>query len=234
MNQTEAKNDTKAPSRRASVTREPIRGSATDFDNLLWRLAARSQSTSGKGTIIAMTSCCRKSGVSTAIANLSIKASINHLGPVLLIDANLHAPRQHKTFRQKGVQGLADVLIGGLSPAEATHETNVADLSVMPLGSKESFFQSRVEPRMFQEVCDWAKMHFATIFLDLPPIDELHHALMLARQADTCVVAVKSESVRREQLKSMINQLDEDGVQVNGCILTRKRSYTPAWIRRFF
>jgi Mrp family chromosome partitioning ATPase len=234
MNETKAKKDTIHSSRRTNVTREPARGNATDFDNLLWRLAARAPSTSGKGTMIAMTSCCRKSGVSTAIANLAIKASINHLGPVLLIDANLHAPRHHKTFRQKGVQGLADVLIGGLSPAEATHETKVAELSVMPLGSKESFFQSRVEPRMFQEVCDWAKLHFATIFLDLPPIDELHHALMLARQADTCVVAIKSESVRREQVKSMIDQLAEDGVHVDGCILTRKRLYTPAWIRRFF
>lgn len=234
MNPSEVKQDTKPNSRRSSVTREPIRGSATDFDNLLWRLAARAQSSTGNGTIIAMTSCCRKSGVSTAIANLAIKASINHLGPVLLIDANLHAPRQHKTFRQKGVQGLADVLIGGLSPAEATHETNIPELNIMPLGSKESFFQSRVEPRMFQEVCDWAKLHFATIFLDLPPIDELHHALMLARQADTCVVAIKSESVRREHAKSMIDQLNEDGVRVDGCILTRKRSYTPAWIRRFF
>jgi Mrp family chromosome partitioning ATPase len=234
MSNVETKDQLQKNSRRANATREPARGSATDFDNLLWRLAARAPSVSENGTIIAMTSCCRKSGVSTAIANLAIKASINHLGPVLLIDANLHSPRQHRTFRQKGVQGLADVLIGGLSPAEATHETNVAELSVMPLGSKESFFQSRVEPRMFQEVCSWAKLHFATIFLDLPPIDELHHALMLARQADTCVVAIKSESVRRERIKSMITQLAEDGVQVDGCILTRKRSYTPAWIQRFF
>lgn len=222
---------------RSKSERAPVASSRTnpngDIDNLLWRLRVRTESDEKTGSVIGVTSCCRKSGVTTTVANLAIRAAENHMGPVLLIDANIHSPRHQRIFRQKGAAGLVNVLVEGLPPSEAVHGTATHDLDLMPMGNKDLFFTSRLEPKMFREIIGWAREHYRTILIDLPCVSELQHTLLLARETDVTIVAVRSEGVRSTSVVEMINQLQDDGVEVAGTILTRKKIYTPAWIRRF-
>ncbi len=208
------------------------RHTSTKIDALLWRLKARLEPREDGGHMIGMTSCCRGSGVSTTIANLAIRAADHHLGPVLLIDANSLRPRQHRLFSHKVKVGLADILIGNRAPAEAVIQTKIEGLDLLPMGSIERMEMSRIMPENHGELIRWVRANYSIVFVDMPLIAELRHSLLFAKCEDLTLVAVRSDTVPRDEVANQIEQLSSDGVKVTGTLLTRRRLYTPNIFRR--
>lgn len=208
------------------------RHKSTKIDALLWRLKARLETRSDGGHVIGMTSCCRGSGVSTTIANLAIRAADHHLGPVLLIDANSLRPRQHRLFSLKAKAGLADILIGNVAPGEVALQTKIQGLDLLPMGSVARMEMSRIMPENHDELIHWVRSNYSLVFVDLPLIEELRHSLLFAKSADLALVAVRSDTVPRDEVVSQIERLTSDGVNVAGTLLTRRRVFTPSIFRR--
>ena len=215
----------------SAVSEDRGRSSLSDTDTLFWRIKARLESKPAQGQIIAMTSCSRGSGVSTLLANLSVQAAKNHMGPVLLVDANFSAPRQHRLFRHKTTLGLVDVMVGSVPPNEAIFPTKVESLDIMPSGLPSNLKTARVISEYAEEMFHWARERYALIVVDLPQIDEMRHGLMVARQADMVLVAIRSDSVRRSYAAQCVERLTGDGVKVAGSILSRQTQYTPKFLR---
>ena len=208
-----------------------IDNSSSELDSLLWRLSARTVSNDELGTIFGLTSCGPKSGVSTLATNLAIRASNNHMGPVLLIDANFKSPQLHRIFRHDGKVGLMDLLVGSSTPEEAIRPTSVTDLDLLPLGSKETMRNGRIIPGNYADFTHWIRERYRTVFVDFPSIESMQHSLMLARLTDTTIVAIRCEGARRSEVSSAMERLNEDGVKIGGTVLTRRRIYTPKWFR---
>ena len=205
--------------------------SGSDLDTLLWRLRARIEANTSLGTMIGLTSCGTKCGVTTLATNLAIRAANNHMGPVLLIDANMSAPRLHRIFRQDAKAGLADLLTGTSTPEEAIRPTSVEELDLLPVGSKEAVRGGRVVPENYGDIASWIRDRYRTVFVDLPSIETMRHSLFLARLLDTTIVAVRSEATSKANVESAVQRMKEDGVNVGGMVLTRRRVYTPGWLR---
>ena len=205
--------------------------SSSDLDVLLWRLRARLENRESSGTMIGFTSCGSKCGVTTLATNLAIHAANNHMGPVLVIDANMGMPRLHRIFRQEKRIGLADLLIGTSTPEEAIRPTKVEDLDLLPVGSKEAVRGGRIVPENYGDIVSWIRDRYRTVFVDLPCIDLMRHSLFLARLLDTTIVAVRSEATSRTKVESAVQRMKDDGVTLGGMVLTRRRIYTPQWLR---
>ena len=219
---------TKGASKRSNSS---VDNSNSELDSLLWRLSARTTSVDKQGTIYGLTSCGPKSGVSTLATNLAIRASNNHMGPVLLIDANIKSPRLHRIFRQDGKVGLMDLLSGSSTPDEAIRPTSVTELDLLPLGSKETLRNGRIIPENYAHFTQWVREHYSTVFVDFTSIEWLRHSLMLARLTDSTIVAIRCEGARRSEVSTALERLNEDGVKIGGTVLTRRRIYTPKWFR---
>jgi hypothetical protein len=196
---------------RKTRTRSAVPREALEIDNLLWRIHARIDASNNKGSMIGIIGGCRDSGVSTLVANLATRAADSHMAPVLIIDANFRSPKQHRFFRLKPKQGVSDVLAGSLAPVEAVLPTQVDGLDLMPMGPVNELELTRV----FSENC----------------IELIREGLMLARQLDMCLIAIKSESLSKKVAEQRVEQLISDGVNVAGTILTRKRFFTPKMFR---
>jgi len=203
----------------------------SEVDTLLWRIKARLEEKEDTGQVVAITSCCRGSGVSTLIANIAVQAAKNQLGPILIIDANTSGPRQHKFFRHKTKVGLVDVLVGDVAPHEAIFPTSVETLDIMPTGLPSLLESSRVFGGNCEKLFHWARKRYALIFVDLPCISEMRHGLMIARQAEMTLVAIRSNVVRRSDAVQDIERLIADGVHVSGTILSRQTISTPKFFR---
>ena len=203
----------------------------SEVDTLLWRIKARLEEKEDRGQVVAFTSCCRGSGVSTLIANIAVQAAKNQLGPILIIDANTTGPRQHKFFRHKTKVGLVDVLVGDIPPHEAIFPTSVPTLDIMPTGVPSLLESSRVVGGNSEELFHWARERYALILVDLPCISEMRHGLMIARQAEMTLVSIRSNVVRRSDAVQDIERLIADGVQVAGTILSRQTIFTPKFFR---
>jgi len=205
--------------------------SGSDLDMLLWRLRARIETKTSSGTIIGLTSCGTECGVTTLVTNLAIRAANNHMGPVLLIDANMDAPRLHRIFRQDATAGLADLLTGTNTPEEAIRPTSVDELELLPVGSKEAVLDGRIVPETYGDIVAWIRDRYRTVFVDLPSIDAMRHSLFLARLLDTTIVAVRSEATSKSKVETAVQRMKDDGVKLGGMVLTRRRVYTPQWLQ---
>jgi Mrp family chromosome partitioning ATPase len=153
------------------------------------------------------------------------------MGPVLLMDANMSAPTLHTLFKQNDKVGLMDLLVGSSTPEEAIQTTSIDSLHLLPFGSKESVRNGRIVPENYGDIVAWIRDRYRTVFVDLPTIESMRHSLFLARLIDMTIVAVRSEAVRRSDLTTAIHRMTDDGVSIGGTILTRRRIYTPRWLR---
>lgn len=239
MNETVAEQTarTTKPATEARTTSRPYvasrRKGLAELDGLLWRIQARTEFARGIGHLVGLTSCGRKSGVSTTVANLAVRAAEERLGPVLVIDANVISPQLHKFLRMRTTSGLMNVLAGETSPSDAVRTTNVEQLGFLSLGTLQKN-RTAIARENYIALRDWVRQHYAIVFVDLPPLDEMRQQLLLAQQLDTTIVAVRSDAIARRDAEQMIATAQSDGLQLAGTILTRKRSYTPAWIARRF
>ena len=206
------------------------RGETTYYDMLLWRLRSRMDAETTGGYVIAITSCARRSGVSTVAANLAIRAADHHMAPVLLVDANIRNARQHRVFRIKENPGLADVLTGSCPPSEAISKTQFESLDLLPFGSCDRFERARIVAERVELLSKWMRENYSTIIMDLPDANELRHTLLLARKADTALIVIRAEAVRRSDARKSVAMLHDDGINLGGVVLTRTKSYAPKWL----
>lgn len=219
--------------KRNQSTSNIARGSQTpELDTLLWRIRAKMDEHATSGHTIGFTSCVSKSGVTTLAANLAIRASESNMGKVLLVDANLQSPKLHRAFRVRPKSGLVDVLTGNSGPAEVIYETTRANLEFIPAGTAEAIASASVTTDNCLQFIQWAKQNYSLVILDLPVLAALRQSLMLARLADLNIVAVRSQSVRKSDLETLLQQAADDGLKVGGTVLTRHRIYTPQFLRK--
>ncbi|MEM9185976.1 MAG: CpsD/CapB family tyrosine-protein kinase [Planctomycetota bacterium] len=218
--------------RRAAASKSQRRRGSEYYDTILWR--ARPQSAaSDRAFTLAVTGCDRRSGVSTVAANLAIRAADHHQSPVLIIDGNLENPSVARTFRLDHAPGFTELLSGECTLGEAIHASSVEGLSVLPLGDRGLVDRTRVDAGYVGNLFEELGGEFATIVVDLPPVDQLRHGLLLAKQSDAALLVVRSEATRARAARAATEQLTGDGVNVAGAVVTARKNYLPRWFRRW-
>lgn len=214
----------------------PRRRGADAYDTLLWRLQPRleeaSQLERGVGYLAGVTSCDRKAGVSTVAANLAIRAADHQMRPVLLVEGAVERPTMARKFRLRKAAGLADVLAGSCSIADAIHETEVEGLQVMPIGTPGLMDRVGVDHEHVSAMLRGLRESHEFIVFDLPPADRLRHMLLVARRLDAALLAIRSEATGAERLQRVATQLRSDQVNLVGSVVARRRQYVPSWLRR--
>ncbi len=223
--------------RSSGVTRStqpiiPRRRGADAYDTLLWRLQPQMEDNRGAGFLTGITACSRGAGVSTVAANLAIRAADHHMDPVLLVDANVAHPQVARKFRMRNAYGLADVLAGQCSVQEAIHPTPVQGLEVMPLGTAGLMDRVGLHHEQFEAMLAGFRESHDMIVFDLPEVSELRHMLLVARQLDAAILALRSERTSHRVAEETASRLRADGVKLVGSVVTRQRHYVPNWLRR--
>ena len=210
----------------------PRRRGADAYDTLLWRLQPQIDDNRGVGFLTGITSCDRGAGVSTVAANLAIRAADHHMQPVLLVDANAAHPQIARKFRLRNALGLSDVLAGQCSAQEAIHATQIEGLEVMPLGTAGLMDRVGLDHQELEAMIDGFRESHDMIVFDLPEVSELRHMLLVARQLDAAILAIQSEATSHSVARRAASQLQADGVNLMGSVLTRQRQYIPKWLSR--
>jgi Mrp family chromosome partitioning ATPase len=224
--------ETRAAARPATVD-VPRRRGASYYDSLLWRLLGRVDDVHGTGQMVGLTGCGRRAGVSTVAANLAIRAADHGVSPTLLVDANFHYPRQRQLLHARKGAGLADVLTGRTSLAEAIHTTKIAGLSLLPLGSRDAIQRSAVDHDQLDSLMKELRHEYRLVVFDFAEAQDLHHGLLFASQLDAALLVLRAEAVRRRVAENTVNRLISDGVNLVGTVVTGQKHYAPQWLRRW-
>lgn len=193
------------------------------------------------GTVVGVTSACRGEGVSTIAANLAASLARRGQGRVLLVDAVLDAPVQHRTFHRALAPGLIDVLQSGKDDAVAA--SDVSGLHLLTTGDVRR--TARGKDR--RAAMDWAYDRLATsvesleqrwraeythVILDLPAVGRVASAARIAAACDAVLLVAAADGHRWQVSASALERLDQFGVEVAGVVLNKRRFPIPGLLYR--
>ena len=170
-----------------------------------------------------ITSAMPMEGKSFVSSNLAaILAMTGHR--ILLIDADLRRPTQHKLFQLHNEVGLSSVLIGDATIEQAVQRTHVPNLDILTGGPQLP--TSLVSPA---ELFDSDRMtsvlnrltNYDIIVLDSSPVGAVSDPLILSRMVDGVLMVVYAGQTPRDMVLSTHARLKEMNANMLGVIVNR-------------
>ena len=181
------------------------------------------------GKTICVTSGSVAEGKSLTAFNLSYVCA--QLGDrVLLVDADLHRPRQHKILGVSNKNGLANVLIGDSRFSDVVLATAQENLSFVPSGRLAGNVHGVLDNRRLKELIGELKQQYDLIVFDAPPVIGVSDASFLVREMDGVIQVIQHRKYPRSvssRAKDMIENVGGRllGVVLNNINISRDYSY---------
>lgn len=167
--------------------------------------------------VIVITSSNPNEGKSFVSANLA--TALSQLGRrVLLVDADMRRPHQHKVWGIPNLIGLSNVLVGQ-SKLQHTVQKALVTLDVLPVGKIPPNPLKLLESQRMSSLIEEAEAEYDFIILDTPPLTAFADGLVLSKVADGILLVVRPGKVDSDTVKLVKNRLKQSGQQVLGMVV---------------
>jgi capsular exopolysaccharide synthesis family protein len=170
---------------------------------------------------VLITSALPSEGKSANICNFAVTLAQNNKR-VLIIDADLRKPRQHRIFGIKNLNGLTNCLTIGAEFKDLIKPTTIKNLFLinsgpLPPNPAELLGSERMAALLSQ--LKHSVMAFDYIVIDTPPILAVTDALVVAPHTDGVILIVWSGKTSRESLRIAKEKLDLMNIKTMGVVL---------------
>jgi polysaccharide biosynthesis transport protein len=164
-----------------------------------------------------MSSSRPREGKSTVAANLAIVTS--ELGRrVLLVDADMRKPSQHRIWRQDPSVGLSSVLTGQSSFDDAVIELD-PNLYLLAAGVVPPNPVALIDSsQMGVLIAEWSKA-FDLVIIDAPPLTVAADATILSKQSNGLVFVCRPGVADKDSVDACKEILSQSGQNVLGMVL---------------
>jgi polysaccharide biosynthesis transport protein len=192
-------------------------------------MLARGFKGSTSSMVLMITSALPFEGKSTTAAALAAAIAKSDKR-VLLIDADLRAPKLHRAFGVTRAWGLADCTDSQHQSRRGRRKRRLDDtilvdrqtgISFLAAGSACSNPQKVLRSREFQEALTVWREIYDFILIDTPPVFAVSDARILGRAVDYCVFVARWGKTRLKSVSHAVHLLEESGVDVAGTIISR-------------
>ncbi|KLU66134.1 tyrosine-protein kinase YwqD [Desulfosporosinus acididurans] len=169
---------------------------------------------------IMITSAGPREGKSSTVANLAV--SMAQTGKsVLIIDADLRNPTQHKLFGLDNSRGLSMALVQEYELDTFIQESSVPGIMVLTGGPIPPNPAELVGSKRMKRLIEEVSGQFDIILIDTPPIVAVTDAAILAQEVDGVILVVASAEVNRDYAQRAKEQLDKVGAKILGAVLNK-------------
>ena len=177
---------------------------------------------------LAVTSCRRREGVSTAASQIAAAAASADNPRVILIDANIRTPALHRMLKLKRGPGFAEFVRNENTFAETVkHVGNLAVLTAgQTLTDGADVYDSALVVDKLNELSDY----FDLVVLDLPPAGSDSAAVKIAGFCDGTLLVIESEQTNREVAYRTKQLLSRGNAKLLGAVLNKRQVVLPKWL----
>lgn len=154
-------------------------------------------------------------------------------GRILLVDAHLQKPAQHKIFGSFLKPGLTDLLTGIATPSEVIRGFTNIPLNLLTTGELLDNPGRGVLPTdKLKSLLDMLKLHYDYILIDLPPVLHSPQGRKLSQLCDAVMLVIQAGVTRYPVVQKAAEMLAGAGVPVLGGVLNRRKFYIPDHLYR--
>jgi capsular exopolysaccharide synthesis family protein len=176
---------------------------------------------------LVMTGPAPHDGKSITTANLCI--TLAHSGKrVILVDADLHRPKQHWLFQTSNTMGLTSLLMDNTLELDIVlQQSNVPNLQILTSGQLPPNPAELLGSARMRALLDKLKAQADIVIMDTPPLTAVVDATVLATQVDGVLVILRAEKTSIELAKRVLHDLRQVNAPILGAILngvSRKNS----------
>ena len=182
-----------------------------------------------KGKTLCVTSGSVGEGKSLTLFNLAYVCA--QLGDkVLIVDSDLHRPRQHKILGVSNHLGLATVLMEKGTLEECTVVTPYPNLHLLPSGRVPSGSHGLMATAQMTALVARLRGIYDIVLFDSPPIIGVSDASLLVREVDGVLLVIQHRKYPRalsSRAKDMITNVGGNllGVVLNNINISRDHTY---------
>ena len=181
--------------------------------NLLFTL-----STSDKRTVV-FSSAEPSAGKSTLSANLAIVMAQTG-AHVVLVDADMRKPTQHRNFKLSRTMGLSKVLSGQNKLDECVCKEVKANLDVIPAGTIPPNPSELLGSHRMDELIAELESRYDYVLIDMPPIGIVTDALVVAPKAAGILLVARHKQTTYDELAETADSVSATSAPLLGVVLT--------------
>lgn len=159
-------------------------------------------------------------GKSLTVANLGI--SFAQAGKkVIIIDADLRKPMQHRFFKLTNFDGLTSILTGEKEFSSVIRESGINNLKILTSGVTPPNPSELLGSKKMDSILEQAKEEADSVLVDVPPVIAVTDGLVLASKVDGVVLVVASQETHREMVAQAKENLEKVKANIVGTVLTK-------------
>ena len=153
-------------------------------------------------------------GKSTTLFNLAYTCAKGGYS-VLVVDADLRRPSQHRLFGVENNMGLSDYLMSSMSFEEVVRTTEVENLFFIPSGQVQRESVGILNSQRMTDLIRNSKTRYDLVMFDSPPILGVSDGAVLASEVDIAIMVIE----HRRFPRSMLQRVKQAVVNVGGNLL---------------
>jgi capsular exopolysaccharide synthesis family protein len=166
---------------------------------------------------IGVTSVMPKEGKSTVTANLALALTeIN--SRVLLIDADLHHPIQHRIWDLANHKGLSDLIMNQVKLSEVIHKVQ-PNLTIIPAGTMPPNPLALLASKRMAAFVEYCSAHYDFVIFDTPPVGMISDVLILGKLSDGLLLVARPGVIDRASAETTQDLLLRSGASVLGMVV---------------
>ena len=167
--------------------------------------------------VILVTSATAGEGKSFVVSNLaSVMAKRGKR--VLLVDADMRRPSQHKNWKVFNVKGLSNILINQTYLEDAILHP-LPNLDLLTAGTYPPNPIALLDSHSMQDLIDKARSHYDFVIIDTPPLMAVADPLVISKLVDGILLVVRIGQVYSEEVSMAKSLLDQSKIPVLGMML---------------
>ena len=170
--------------------------------------------------IILVTSSGPREGKSYTVANLAVSVAQSGKS-VLVIDADLRNPTQHKLFGLDNGEGLSVYLLQDQDYSKYIRETDVTGVKVLPAGPIPPNPAELVGSKRMKHFISEVGERFDLVLIDTPPVIAVTDAAILAQEVDGAILVLAAGEVNRTYAQKAKETLAKLNVKILGAVLNK-------------
>ena len=172
------------------------------------------------GQKLLVTSSMPSEGKSYVASNLAITMAMNGHS-VIVVDCDLHRPRQHSIFGGKRFPGLTDALIGTTDLMDCMQEVGVDNLRIISAGVISPNPAELLNSSAMESIIERLGQEADMVIFDSPPLLATADSQVLASKLDGVIFVMQLGRVARSSSKRAFELLRQARARVIGVVFNQ-------------